>query len=375
VLQLIRRWPAKSGQSDRGAVATLVAILLAGGVLLGMAALAVDVGRLYAEREELQSGADAAAMAVAKLCAEKPANCAGGSAAIAAHYADENAKDNASGVSAICGDMNGALPACPAPADNLTACLNDPPDSEYVEVRTSTELPGGSTLLPPTFAQALVGNEGYSGTRVAACARASFGAPIPAKGIALTISVCEWDALTGGGTTFPAAPPYPPNPLPPTSAEKASYLHSTAKAKTCPAGPSGWDKPGGFGWLDEEGGPCEALVGDDGTVGGNTGNSASGTCQDLLEDYYNNPRVLFIPVYDGVLGTGSNTTYHIKGMAAFVLTGYSLPSNREKSWLSGKHLCNASESCLYGFFTQALIPVPGPIGGPDLGARIVTLIG
>src|ERR1043165_3858879 len=54
---------------ERGAVAVTVAILLGGGVLLGFAALVVDVGQLYAEREELQSGADAAALAVAKACA------------------------------------------------------------------------------------------------------------------------------------------------------------------------------------------------------------------------------------------------------------------------------------------------------------------
>ena len=40
---------------DRGAVSMIVGVLLAGGVLLGMTALVVDIGQLYAEREELQS--------------------------------------------------------------------------------------------------------------------------------------------------------------------------------------------------------------------------------------------------------------------------------------------------------------------------------
>ena len=48
--------PRLSRDHDRGAVSPLVVILLATGVLLGMTALVVDVGRLYAEREELQAG-------------------------------------------------------------------------------------------------------------------------------------------------------------------------------------------------------------------------------------------------------------------------------------------------------------------------------
>lgn len=362
---------------DRGGIATLVAILLAGGVLLGMAALAVDVGQLYAEREELQSGADAAAIAVAKQCAETPVDCVVSVLdGTAERYADDNAKDDASTVSVLCGRLvDSDLPACPPDSDNLTRCINDPPDDEYVEVRTTTELPDGSTLLPPTFARALLGNEGYDGTRVGACARAAYGPPKPASGLAVTISICEWEKLTGGGTDYPPAPPYPPNPMPPAGTDKPIYLHNTEGASSCPAGPSGWDEPGGFGWLDEDGGPCQAVIDEQGEVGGNTGAPASSTCQEVLDRYYYNHEVLFIPVHDGTQGTGANTTYHIAGMAAFVLTGYALPGFRKPSWVSGGHFCKGPEHCIYGFFTQDLMPVTGPTGGPDLGARIVSLVG
>jgi hypothetical protein len=358
---------------DRGAVATIVAVLLAGGVLLGMGALTIDVGRLYAEREELQSGADAAALAVAKLCADSPADCAGSATGTAEGYADDNARDGASSVSVLCGRLpDGALPACPPPAGNLTRCVTEPPaDMDYVEVRTSTELPGGSTLLPPSLAQTMLGKQGYQGSRVGACARAGLGPPVPVGGLAVTISVCEWQSFTDNGATFPE---YPPDP--PASYDKAVYLHSTSDADTCPAGPSGWDEPGGFGWLDEDGGSCQSVIDENGTVGGNTGTSVTGTCQEVLQEYYASHEVLFIPVFDGVQGTGAGTTYHVLGMAAFVLTGYSLPGFRQASWLSGGHLCpSASDKCLYGFFTEALIPTTGPVGGPDLGATVVTLIG
>lgn len=358
---------------DRGAVATIVAILLAGGVLLGMGALVLDVGKLYVEREELQSGADAAVMAVAKECAQSTVGCVVSLLdGTAQYYANENAKDGASRVSVICGRLaDSGLPACPDQPDNLTRCVNDPPDGEYIEVRTTTELSDGSTLLPPILAQTLLGNEGYEGSTVGACARAAFGPPEPARGLAVTLSMCEWEKLTGVGTVYPDSPPS----YPPAGTDKPIYLHATDGAEGCPAGPSGWDEPGGFGWLDESG-PCEATINEDGTVGGNTGVSSTDTCQTALKSYYDSREVLFIPVFDGVQGSGASTTYHIAGMAAFVLTGYRLPAFGEKSWLSGTHLCkSASEKCLYGYFTQALMPVTGPIGGPELGATVVTLVG
>ncbi len=57
------------GNGERGAVSVLVAILMV--VLLGFAALAVDIGVLYAERTQLRNGADAAAIAIAQKCAKR----------------------------------------------------------------------------------------------------------------------------------------------------------------------------------------------------------------------------------------------------------------------------------------------------------------
>ena len=78
----------------------MVAILLAGGVLLGFLALVVDVGQLYVEREELQTGADAAVLAVAKACATAAPACSSSSAvrALAQSYADANSADGRSRV-------------------------------------------------------------------------------------------------------------------------------------------------------------------------------------------------------------------------------------------------------------------------------------
>jgi len=65
-------------RNDDGSIAIIVAIVMV--VLLGMATLVVDVGRLYVERRQLQNGADAAALAVAVDCAH--GSCAGSGSAM-----------------------------------------------------------------------------------------------------------------------------------------------------------------------------------------------------------------------------------------------------------------------------------------------------
>jgi len=171
--------------TERGAVTTIVAILLGFGVVMGMSALVIDVGNLYAEREQLQSGADAGAYAVARACVTNGCDSAAGVATqvqLARRFAERNATDGQASVSEVCGRW-GALPACDTPATNLTRCLRDPdPTETYVEVRVHTRMPDGSPLLPPTFAGGLAG-DGFNGTKVGACARVSAVVePAPAVG-------------------------------------------------------------------------------------------------------------------------------------------------------------------------------------------------
>ena len=92
---------ARLRRDERGVVAAIVAILLGTGVLLGMGALVIDVGQIYQERAELQNGADAAALAVAKSCALGA--CAPG---VAGQQADGNASNltgGTAGVQLVCG--------------------------------------------------------------------------------------------------------------------------------------------------------------------------------------------------------------------------------------------------------------------------------
>ena len=75
---------------ERGASAVLFALLLI--PILGMGAIAVDVGALYAEKAQLQNGADAVALEVAIACA-KDESAAGCSSSDPAGLAGGNAVD------------------------------------------------------------------------------------------------------------------------------------------------------------------------------------------------------------------------------------------------------------------------------------------
>jgi len=367
-------------RDQRGAVATVFAILLAGGVLLGMLALVVDVGRLYAEREELQSGADSAVVALAEKCAQAKSvtDCSVADVAtLAARYADANAKDGSANVLEICGDVPASpfILSCDSTVGNLTDCIpaEYTEDRPYLEVRTGTQTSDDEFLLSPSFAQMLLGNGDYAGSGVRACARAIWGPPVSGSGLAVTFSTCEFDEATTDGTVYAAPPPAVPS----DSYEQTLYLHNTDKAKTCPAGPSGWDFPGGFGWLDET--ECQAFIEVDETVGGNVSVSPSKSCKDLLPGWRDNHTVLLVPIHDGILGKGgSKVEYHVAGLAAFVVTGYHLPGLSEKSNLTNKAPCKGDDKCIYGYFTNALMPpTGGAIGDPedDFGATIITLIG
>ena len=81
--------------SERGASATIVAVLFGGGVLLGASALSMDVGSIMWERRQLQNGADAATMALAQACGRDAAACVPGTLAAQAALTDANATDHA----------------------------------------------------------------------------------------------------------------------------------------------------------------------------------------------------------------------------------------------------------------------------------------
>jgi len=357
---------------DRGAVAVIVTILI-GAVLLGMGALVVDVGQIYAERAQLQNGADAGALAVAQGCARSASNCV---TSTAGSYADENSNDGKSSVDLVCGrDPYGKLASCPAVTSGALSCPTTPAyGTNYAEVHTSTLTSGGSTLLPPVFGRALLGSS-YDGKTVHSCAQATWGAPAAARGLAMTISWCEWNSYTSGGTNYVAPPPY----VPPAGADQVIYFHDTDPNPThCTAGPSGYDVPGDFGATNSDGN-CQTLFNFDASSGSTSyttdpGSSLPADCETALQTAQQNHTAVFIPVYDRLVGTGSNGTYTLWTMAAFVVTGYFWPDWKAKSWLTNKFPCGGNQRCVSGYFSTGV--TTGSLGsGSGAGVTVVQLTG
>ena len=389
---------------ERGALAALVAILLTCGVLTGMGAVVIDGGQLYAARAQVQSGADAAALSLAAACARTPvgASCpfmsGTTSAGVASSYATGNSGQGGSHTTAVCGSSSatGATAiACPTHTGNPLICPTTPAaGTNYVEVHTQTGASSSSRLLPPVFGRAVMGPS-YNGKAVEACAQAAWGGIGSAAGASITFSKCAWNAATTSGTVFASPPPYgtsnpwPPGPAYPKSAydpttpglpggEQVLALHGSGNDCAGNLG-SGWNYPGGFGWLVDDNNLCQTSVNVNNTYPGTTGNAANSECEAIFDASRTNESIIFLPIFDGFTGTGNNGTYHLAGFAAFILTGgfvkgHGNPWNQPSS-VSGKSYCKDPDICLYGYFTQALIPADALPGGSNFGATVVSLTG
>jgi Flp pilus assembly protein TadG len=94
-------------RDESGAVTVMVAIMMT--VLLGMAALVIDIGAAEARRAQLQDAADAAATGIAQRCFDSGltsiAACDGGvvgsATAIATQYAQDNVNDASAAVTSV----------------------------------------------------------------------------------------------------------------------------------------------------------------------------------------------------------------------------------------------------------------------------------
>ena len=355
--------PVRRRGNDRGAIAVTTSILLAGGVLLGFMALVVDVGRLYVEREELQSSADAAVLAVAKACSNNTPDCdtTGTIYDLAARYADANSRDNLTGLTSLCGRLPGKLPDCDPAPDNLTRCIGPvPPGSvPYIEIRVHTEIAGGSTVLPPTFGQMMLNNGGFDGTSVGACARATWEPGIGPVGIG--ISQCAFDTYTANGTVFGPDPPYDDFSNPPYPDEQAIRARGSGVLPPCPSTVVGRDPAPSFSWLPTNGPTdCEVTIPADGIFrrGRTVDESLLGECSRMLRRSRTEQIPIFVIIYDGQY-PGTDPTYQGVSVAPFVVTGHRWGADRIRSWNPDPdaHLCGFGNRCIYGFFTGSPIPL------------------
>lgn len=335
------RWLNRRFRSERGASAVLVGLLMV--LLLGFLAFSIDVGVMYAERAQLQNGADAASLAIAYDCADGTCTDPVGRAA---SYTSDNANDAAANV-----------------AYDLRT------DLKKVTVTASTLTANGENALQHYFAALLPG--GPTESTVRARATAEWGGPGSGTVLALALSWCEFQESLG--------------------AEGAHMTVRTDTNKTCKKSPSEEVIPGGFGWLDNTTAPCEATINlslnlnaaGELWAGSDAGGDVPNDCRAKLSSLKGTNAL--IPIYDRVRGTGSNAEYRIFAFASFTITGWNFPSTSDIDSLAP--LCPPSppadaKDCKKGnnwrgiqgvFMKMVSVDSAFGLGGPTLNAPIVVL--
>ena len=304
-------------KGESGQAFVLMALSLV--VIMGMAALVVDVGNWYHTKRRLQATADAAALAGAQLL---PTDSVGAQA-MALSYADKNGGDVAGGDIAV----------------TSTAVADD---TIGVRARKTDAGVFGSVL-------------GIASADISARAKALVGPPLKAKYVAPMVVFCDHPLIHNcNGDSTP----------------------DFGSDTTMDYNPMG--APGAFGMLNLDGGNGTPGSSDEanwilhgfnkylglGDYRSDPGAKfSSSNIQDALEARKGS--VLLFPVYRQLDGQGQNASYEIIGWIGFHLTSYEVHGNN---------------STLHGYFTefiaQGILSEGGGDGGPSssFGVKSIQLI-
>lgn len=343
-------------EDQTGGVAAIVTICLA--VVFGMGALVVDVGNLYWERRQLQTGAEAAALAAAQDYAE--GNDASALATARGYASANNTRDARI-------EDDGFVPDLAASTVTVTAQTGD------------HDAPGTLTA----FLASVIGIDAYA---TAATAVASWEAAGSLGTFPLIISACEYNADPDAGAVTTTYPPDHPNPDGELASDKVVFHQGTGGDDDPCNAQAGQDLdgdgflPAGFGWLVSDA-DCEVIttvVGAEEEKWVEKDPGANPEC-DEVELAPLVGTVVQIPVFNdfcrpsqdlGCPNYSNNDKYRIHTYASFYLRGFKLSGGSGV----GVHTCSGSERCIYGYFTES-VALDGDGGGPNGGVIVVKLIG
>lgn len=332
--------------SERGVIAPLTALIMV--VLLGMAAFAVDVATMYSEHAQLQNGADSSALAIAQACAATPPGPACATpVTTAAGLANDNSLD--------------------AHTNVVTATVA----SGVVNVTTQAQDPAGNNHFSLVFARAL----GIQTSDIRASAQAKFGGFSAANVVPLAFSKCESDpGFTKDLQFFPT---------------HGSRL-AGEPGYECMGGPSsGWELPGGFGWLDHAAPTCTVFVDvANPWVASDNGGDFDSTCASTFQAWEAKLAAgqtveILIPIFD-IACPGAGTVpcsaspfpkngkgYRIEAFAQISLRGWHLIGGgttyytSEASALKSSLRLKNSDTGLYGrFIKKVSLEQAAAMGGP-----------
>lgn len=307
-----------SRMADQRGQSAIIALLFLT-VLLGMAAAVIDVGAWFRAHRAAQAEADATALAAAQAYADDPANAG----VLAVTYGLKTAGDNGGGVT----------------ASDITLVGNN---SVRVDVRRD---------VAGVFSKVM----GYAGVRVHAHAVAKAYEPGSVRWVApIVVKNTHKDLFGPKATDTPKFNVPTTLTLGPQGAPGAfSLLNLDETDQNGTIGTStlaswiedGFDKylaPGGF--YSDPGAKFN-----------------SSQIQSALQDRYGTE--LLFPVYDTLVGTGSNAEYHVIGWVGFHIT-----SVTDVSGTGGT---------INGWFTRYTadaLDTPVPAGSLDGGVRSIQLI-
>ncbi|MCU1565832.1 MAG: pilus assembly protein TadG [Pseudarthrobacter sp.] len=255
-------------------------------VMLGFAALAIDVAKLYAERAQLQNGSDAAALMMAQKCAKNDSDTeCSATSPLAADLANKNAIDGMSNVKSIALDKT----------------------NRTVSVTAGAKESGASANSVSLF---FAGVLGIPSAEVNASSSVRWGSPAEGSIVfPLAFSICQVSGMVDGDAQL-------------------LQNHSADANVDCPLGPAGKTVPGGFGWTNQNSGQCGGLVNlAINQSGSATGNDGPSNCDSILSKWASEltagrPIIVLLPVYDDVTGSGSGASYHLNSFAAFSVQGW-----------------------------------------------------
>ena len=299
-------------RNEHGQATVLTLVMLT--VLLGMAALVLDIGSWYRADRHTQSAADAAALAGAQTLPYDAANAT----SLANQYIAKNGG----------GDVSVNLSNSFGPNDTISVNLKRP--------------------APGIFTRIF----GVSSVNVGSKATARVDQPSQARWVA-PIVVNKLHPDLKGTTSCPCFGPGNETTLPlgKTGAPGAFDLLNLDQSHggTSPGILSDWIMKGYDGYL-----PIGGYFSDPGAK------FNSSAVQSALQARIGS--VLLFPVYDTLTGGGANATYHVIGWVGFHLDGFTARGN---------------SGTLTGYFTQVIwdgIQSETGSNQPDFGTRSVQLI-
>jgi len=324
-------------KDERGAVTVLVTLMLP--VLLGMAAIAVDVSRAYQERRELQNGVDAAALAIAENCARAQMGTISLVSTCASATLPPVAGTPVAGSAQYYASKNAAAGHTP------TATVDLP----FVGTAAREVTVRSSRTVNYVFGPVLEAFDGqFDSKNVTAAAKAIWGPPLTLKArpIAMNRSL-----YTGPGTSV------------------TINIDSTAP------GARGWLRSNGDCWATTSAGatPEVGEVLDESNEPGNSVPS-SGSLGCDPTDFQGK---ISFPVYEEQPGgSGSSVSYLIVGFATIQVSAFKFTGDPSTwCWPSTNPSCGGSDRYVKGTFVQ-YVAVGSPVAtsGTSFGTTAIQLV-